>query len=241
MKPIFVLFALIGYTFAHGSTDTIAYQLPNLEKMKKEVNDSRSAYYYPKLWKRFQDNDTTLLTEDYRYLYYGYSFQPDYNSLNMSPARDSIKQILNQQGDLTPADYERLEKFITEALKGDPFSPQYLNMLAGLYKNTGKDDLFERIKYKFSTIVDAILSTGDGRSTKTGWFVTNVEHEYDLIRILGFKFGGQQSLVDGPCDYMTLEENDYGLKGLYFNVSITMADLDKMLGQPGKRGKNSKK
>ena len=187
------------------------------------------------------ESNTTLTTDDYRYLYYGRSFQPGYSSMTLSPASDSIRNIY-QKDSLSGDDYLRMEKYINMALAEDPSSLSNLNLLTSVYQHTGRTALYQKLKYKLNMVADAILSTGDGRSATSGWYVISIEHEYDILRVFGLRFGGEQRLIEatGPCDYLSLGENENDLKGLYFNVSITMSDLDKMLGGTAK-GKKKKK
>ena len=36
---------------------------------------------------------------------------------------------------------------------------------------------------------------------------------------MGYRFGGEQQLVEHRYDYLTLAENSYNIKGFYFDVS----------------------
>ena len=47
-------------------------EAPDLEKIRADVNNPDSRYYYPELMKRYEVYDTTRLTlDDYRHLYLG--------------------------------------------------------------------------------------------------------------------------------------------------------------------------
>jgi len=49
--------------------------------------------------------------------------------------------------------------------------------------------------------------------------VINTSDEYFLLSVFGFEFGGTQSLTR-PCDYLELAENESGIEGLYFTLSL---------------------
>jgi len=67
-----------------------------------------------------------------------------------------------------------------------------------------------------------ILSSGDGRTEESAFHVISVSHEYDILQVLGFEFGGQQSLTTKDCDYLAVKENEYDIKGFYFNVQMLL-------------------
>ncbi len=84
-------------------------------------------------------------------------------------------------------------------------------------------------KFQMNVIIDALLSSGDGLEKESAFYVTYISHEYDLIKILGFEFGGQQSLID-HYDYLKIEENPEDVGGFYFDISPclnSMADMFK--------------
>ena len=83
---------------------------------------------------------------------------------------------------------------------------------------------------KLVGIANAIMSTGDGRSESTPMYVINVEHEYDMIGLLGYRSAGQQSLLNtknGSMDKLELQENNEGIKSMYFNIDRIFASMEK--------------
>jgi len=82
---------------------------------------------------------------------------------------------------------------------------------------------------KFSVsdkIITTILSSGDGVSKETAMHVISTRDEYIIINVLGFTYGGSQSLVKGNYDYLTLMQNEFDLKGFYFSVERLFAHLE---------------
>ncbi len=45
---------------ARTDTKKLKPEKPDMEKIKKEVNDPASKYYYPKLFKMYTSNDTSM-------------------------------------------------------------------------------------------------------------------------------------------------------------------------------------
>jgi hypothetical protein len=113
----------------------------------------------------------------------------------------------------------KYEKLI---LKEYPFNLRDLNMLANLYYQLGDTISSLQSDFKLQMLVNTILSTGDGRSEKTAWHVISVSHEYDILGYFGFQFGGSQSLTKKGCDYLEVSENDYKIKGFYFDVNMIL-------------------
>jgi hypothetical protein len=111
-----------------------------------------------------------------------------------------------------------LEKTV---LKEYPFNLRNLNMLVNMYDRKNDSVNAEKIYKKLLGVARAIHATGDGRADSTAMYVISVEHEYDMLGLLDYEFGGSQSLVSykgSSLDYLTVADNKYLTKGLYFNV-----------------------
>ncbi|HTC01093.1 MAG TPA: DUF4919 domain-containing protein [Ferruginibacter sp.] len=194
---------------------------PNYKKIEKAINKKRSDKYYPKLFNRYQNNDTTLTDEDYTLLFYGAQSQPGYLPYGGSPYSDSTAKIFNKSS-LTLADYDSAINYETICLQLKPFSLRDLNILAYSYIKTGNDSLANLINYKKERIIKTILSTGDGKTQETGFYVITATQEYDILQILNFDFSGEQTLTTNGCDYLGVKENKYHIKGLFFDVNKMM-------------------
>lgn len=251
MRSAILLLCLLWSLTGDGQAQA-KFQKPDLPLIASQVKDPQSLHYYPYLYSRYLGGDTSLSVEDYIYLYYGSGFREssDMDTGVMTAKlslRDSISAVYQGKDSLTEADYLRLIPFYQAELKADPFSIRYITKLATAYRITGQTDLYRPYKYRLNTLLDAILSTGDGRSVETAWYVTQIAHEYDVIWALGLTFGGEQRLVGNmTCDYLTLAPNEYKLSGVYFNTEISMARLTEMLGgskreQPAGKRKGRKK
>lgn len=191
---------------------------PDYKKIESAVSDKDSKSYYPVLMDRYTKSDTTLTKEDFRLLYYGSFFKSSYSPYGHSDYNDSIRPVLAKDS-LSASDYDTLIKYEKLVLEKFPFNMRDLNILEFAYKRKGNIELVKQIAFKLDNVIETILSTGDGRTEETAWHVVSVEHEYDIIRMLGLKFGGEQSLTNKACDYLTLEKNKNDIKGFYFDVS----------------------
>lgn len=199
----------------------IRFQKPNYQGIEKVVKDDTSKYYYSKLYDRYINNDTSLNLQDYRLLYYGYLFNENYSPYGVSVFTDSLT-IFFQKDSLAPDDFMKIASYEREILKINPFNIRDLNALAFSCFNMGEIDLANLIRLKIHMIVETILSTGDGRTNETAWHVILVGHEYDLLNVLGFSFGGTQVLTSEGCDKLSVEKNDYDIEEFYFDVNMIL-------------------
>lgn len=191
---------------------------PDYKKISKAIEKTGSSTFYPRLMERYLAQDTTLSPKDYHLLYYGFSLQPEYAPLAQQPFADSLMTILHKD-QITPDQYNTVIKYCNEILKKSPFDMRYLDPLIYVYRMKGNNDLAARLEFKLGRIIETIFSTGDGLTQETAFHLISASHEFDMLRALGFGVNGKQSLKSGQCDFQKVETNDYGIDGIYFNVS----------------------
>jgi hypothetical protein len=191
---------------------------PDYKKIESAVTDKASKWYYPTLMDRYTKSDTTLTKEDFRVLYYGFLFKTSYSPYGDSDYNDSIRPILAKDS-LSASDYDTLIKYEKLILEKFPFNLSDLNILEFAYEHKGDIHSAKETWFKLDNIIETILSTGDGRTEETAWHVVSIKHEYDIVKVLGLKFGGEQTLTNKGCDYLTVEKNKNDIKGFYFDVN----------------------
>ncbi len=165
-----------------------------------------------------------MTLEERRHLYYGYSFQKEYSPYSRADEEKKLRELLQKEN----ADKKDLEKIIeyTDAiLKLYPFSLRIKEYRIYSFRELGKNAEAEKESLQATIIIDAMLSTGNGVEKETCFYVINTLNEYEILNLLGFDFGGKQSLIDGQYDYLTLAENPYQLEGFYFDVSRCLQSL----------------
>ncbi len=224
MKKIMTLIVAI-FIISNLFSQELNYEKPDFKKIKKEIKKKRSEYYYKKLLDRYFNGDTTFSLKEKRYLYYGYSFQEEYSPYGSSVYSDSLKEYYSKDT-LTKKDFAKIIKYSSALLKENPFDLEAVKNLRYCYNSLDSTELAAQYDYKLYLVIDAIMSTGNGLSKESAFYVIDVSNEYDLIRAVGFTFGGEQSLIDTAYDYLTLQENKYEIKGLYFEISRCMEQLD---------------
>jgi hypothetical protein len=209
---------LIVFVLLPSISSAKEFRKPDYDSIRKATQTESSAFFYPKLMSRYLGNDTLMSPEEYRALYFGFLFQPGYSPYKVSIYADSVRALFSKDS-LGAMDFPRLIRFEKAILKDDPFSLRDLNVLAYAYERQGDTAGALFSGFKLSLIAETILFSGDGKSEETAWHVIQVSHEYDLLNLLGFTYSGPQSLTEKGCDYLQVQENQFGIGGFYFDVN----------------------
>lgn len=227
MKKIILLLVLVFSSFSFSQDFEL--KRPDYKSIEKSIKDKKSNLNFEILFEKYQKGDTTMTIEEKRHLYYGFTFQKKYSSTYTSSYDDKLMAILKKDK-LEPEDFEKIIEYGNEILKINPFDINVLDYLIYSY-DIKKDNVnYNLAMGKLKIIIDAILSSGNGDKLENPLYVINVPHEYFILKILGFNYGGSQSLI-GNCDYLKVEENKYKIEGLYFDISPSLENLAKILGK----------
>ncbi|MDY7396572.1 DUF4919 domain-containing protein [Aureibaculum sp. 2210JD6-5] len=224
MKKILPCILLLFVTVGFAQNTTI--KKPDYDLIKKKIVQKASNLYYPKLVEKFNNADTTMTLDEKRHLYYGFIHQESYSPYTRSDYTDSLRITLKKKN-YGANDLKKIVQYSDSLLKYNPFSLKAINYK--LYAEKQMKDSISLLKdyTKMRIITDAMLSSGDGLSKETAFFVISPTHEYSLLSLLGYEFGGKQSLID-HYDYLTLAENEDGIEGLYFDVSASLNHMNNL-------------
>jgi hypothetical protein len=214
MKKFTILFFFISVVLSAFAQD---FKAIDYKAIEKNVKDSSSPYYYPVLMERYSRGDSTFTIDEVRHLYYGYVFQPTYNPNDTSSYNNSLMESLSKT-QLSEVDYRQIEKDADALLAEDPFNIRAINAKLLVYAQNNNVDEYKKLAGQRKAIMDAVLSSGDGITKKTAFYVIKVSHEYDLLNMFGYKYGGQNKLTD-HFHYLSLAENRFGIDGLYFDIT----------------------
>ena len=206
-----------------NDTKKLKHEKPDMEKIKREVNDPASQYYYPKLMKMFNSNDTSMTLDQFRHLYLGYVFQEDYNPYRRSDYSSKVEDLYFKENH-TQAECDTIIKYAEKSLMDDPFDLRQMSFLIYAYREKKKNNMANINQYKLNHLLEAIVSTGTGLDKDNAWVVINPQHEYNL---LNFKNYIAESQEDAPphFDYITVKQKDSkDPKGFYFNVRYVLEE-----------------
>lgn len=230
MLRLICLFSLLllftGFCIAQ---ETRPFSRPDFDSIHSLIKDKSSAYYYPTLFNRYKNNDTTLSEKEFSLLYYGYSFQDNYSPYGRSDANDKLEKLFEKEH-LSDKDNNEIIKLENKVLEEYPFNLRNINRLITALNDNGDTAAASIQMKKLIGIAKAIFSTGDGRTDTTAMYVISVEHEYDLVYLLGIGQSAGQALLNTAYGQVDKLEITGGaeFKEIYFNVSRLFASMENM-------------
>ncbi len=223
-KIIFILFILLSHLSYSQDWD---FEKPDYKKIEQNIKKINSNLFYETLMNRYLQADSTMTLEEKRHLYYGYTFDEKYSPYSRSDYGDSLRVILKKEA-ADSLDLIKIVDFTDKMLLDNPFDLSAINYQLYSLKEMGNKKSFDEKVTQLRIIVDALISSGNGKSKQDAFYVIYTSHEYDLLNILGLQFGGSQSLIE-HYDYLTVAENKSQLEGLYFDVTPCLNSMTKMI------------
>lgn len=202
---------------AQNNFDKIRRERPDFAKIKTEINDRNSEYYYPRLMAEFQKNDTLMKLDKYRYLYLGYAMQEDYNPYR-SPAVTNTTTIDIERARLSVEECDEVIRLANLALEDNPLDLQQMALLIAALKQKRQDALAKIWQYKLNYILMAIVSTGTGIDEENAWYVIEPQHEYMLLNSMGYTITNHL-FYEPYYEFLTVAD-PAGIQagGYYFNI-----------------------
>lgn len=228
MKNIFIAilvfiwasFSVIAIAQTQTKKNNIIVKKPDFEEIKQSTQDESSKYFFPKLLEKYRKNDTIMDLEDYRHLYYGYSFQEDYDPYRESEYANKIKTLYFKKSRHTNAECDTIMKYAEQSLEDNPFDLRQMSFYIIALKEKRKNARASIWQYRLNHLVEAILSSGNGSEEKP-WYVISPSHEYNILNFMNFIAKNHQSLENSQVDYLEVEDTGKknAAKGFYFDVS----------------------
>jgi uncharacterized protein DUF4919 len=170
---------------------------------------------YATLLARVQGGDLSI---DFQRLRFSYMESPERHQ-----AKDTSDQEKQMWKALNTDDYKEAIKGADAVLAG-----KFVDMNAHFVESHAYTGLHDTNKAEyhravFKGLLDSILHSGDGKSTKTAYVVIAVDEEYVVLNVLGLRPGSQALLGDGGHHYDRLDATNPKTNEtvlLYFNVDI---------------------
>jgi len=223
VKHLFLLILLFVFSFNSYAEKK---KKPNYKKIEKEIKKEKSDFYYPKLWEQFMDADPNMTLEEKRHLYYGYIFQTDYSAYGGAKYSDSLRSLMRID-EMSDSILNQIVVIADSVLKEQAFDVRARNYQLYALDKLGNTIEYEKKLTQMRIIIQAILSSGDGLTKKTAFYVFSVSHEYFILNVLGYEFGGSQSLIK-HYDYLAVKDNKEGIEGFYFDISPSLNALENL-------------
>jgi len=193
-------------------------QIPEYKNIGIEIANENSKFYYPKLFGRYIAADRELTLNDFRYLYYGFSFQDAYSPYASSEYRKNLTVFFNKK-EITNNDLLQMIKYANLILRSFPFDLQSLQMLDYAYYHNNEREKSDDAEFKRKMIVKAILSTGTGLTKKSAIHIIYDINKFDLVNEKKLRYNGENRISNNVCEYLGVFKNDKNISGLFFNVS----------------------
>lgn len=215
-----VVLASMSVTDLYASVKT-SLGRPDLEAIMAASTDPSSDYYYPKLNKRFMDNDTTMTDEDFQYFYYGTLFQEDYDPYRPTfrPKQLEVLRPIYLKERQSRSERQMMLDYAVAALEDNPVNIQQLVHRIYVYEQNGKYDLAKIWQYKLNHILLVIASSGTGIAPEVARVVVYPEHEYDFLNLAGLTATGQR-FEEPSYDYISVNpRNQSDPEGYYFDIA----------------------
>ena len=200
-----ILFALLlVITFGHAIAQEV--EAPDYRQIRTQIQNAKGPNYYPTLMRRYLANDTTLSLLQYRALYYGFTLQEDF-----VPYQAERKQLFEVRKSLSqskgnPKLCPEAIKVSQAALDDNPFDLMAIQTMAFAYLQLRDTVSYQLWNDKQNSLLDAIISSGDGETQESAIHVINIEHEYEVLNRLGLKIE-KDSLCSNQVEYIRVKEN----------------------------------
>ena len=201
-KFIFTIIAALIFVIAvPGVAQKYEVKPVDFNEIKEATQDTKSKFFFPRLMKEFESNDTSMTAEEYRYLYYGYVFQEDYNPFRESRYSDMIESLYYNK-EFTRSECDTIEKYAELSLDDNIFDLQQMEFFIFALKEKKKYARAAIRQFRLNQIIATILSSGKG-TAESPWVVTSVSHEYYILNKLGYVATEHQTLP-GCIDFIAV-------------------------------------
>lgn len=222
MKAVAVILMMVASVLMASAKTNARNELgaPDLEAIAAASVDENSRYYYPKLLKAFNANDTTMTATDFQYFYYGTMYQEDYDPYREAPNAALLNELLPiyAKSKRTRAERGKMLDYALQVLDDNPVDLRQLTNRIYVYEQNGKYDLAKIWQYKLNHLLLVIAASGTGTDPETAFVVVYPQHEYDFLNLSKRTAASQR--FEPPCyDYIEVKSNDSTPKGYYFNIS----------------------
>ena len=223
MKVRFFLLICFLTVCITGRAQGHKFMEPDYESIQTAVSNPSSSSYYPKLMKRYLNRDATLTADEFRLLYYGFIYQKQYDPYSPSMEHNALSLYLDKET-LTENDCDVIINYTNISLVDYPFNFHHLRMTIYALHLKGQHDEADKLLKMLNGIIDAILSTGDGKTMRTAFHVIYTQHEYEIVNFLGYN--AEHHTLNNRWDIIHLSKNNDKIPVFYFNVG-EMLDIHK--------------
>lgn len=200
-----------------GQAQAQEVQAPDYREIRSSIQNAKGPNYYPQLMRRYLQNDSTLSMEQYRALYYGFTMQEDFVPYQKEHEKlfEIRRQLVNTSGKDKQTCSEAI-KVSKAALEDNPFDLLAISTLSFSYLQLKDTVSYQLWNDKQNSLLDAIISSGDGDDIEGAIHVINIEHEYEVLNRMGLQVEAD-SLCNDQVEFLRVKPNAEDVRGIFFN------------------------
>lgn len=196
---------------------------PDFKRIQKQIKKKKSKFYYPNLVKKYS-RGLSMTLEEKQYFYYGFAFLKSYQPYSLYKYNNKINRIVSSK-EFSVQNLQKLLNYINLELALHPFNLKLLKIKSFVYKRLRDSQNLKIIEKQIHVIKDAIISSGNGLSEQTPYFIIFEENLYDILDFLGLK-GKNKRYLDKNLELIDVGKNSKYSKRFYFNVSLLARRLN---------------
>lgn len=219
---------LLALSFTHSYCQKIL--TVDLDKIKARIENKNSGFYYPVLLQKFDEGDSTLTPEEYEAIYYGSTFQDNYNPYGMSMISEKFMNPYKA------GRYKEALPFGLNELKDNPVNLKLTFKILICYHELGmtkEERIFAR---RYYSLLNVIYNSGNGSSIENAMVVISISDEYEILKDSQLQMTSQALI--GTTDKLTLDQDSQTkipkIEALFFNVDLPFGHMSKMFDKSEK-------
>lgn len=210
MKSLYTLIICI-ISFSVNAQATFNYK-KDFKKIQIKSQKGFDDFYYEKLFKRYNRNDSTLSNQEMLALLIGYTARPEFK-----PYENVFKSKDNK-----PADNLNVRDEINKALtinKSNPFELENILKLGYLYMTNSQEDSAKYYVFRAKKIFKAMRFSGDGKTKETPMFSLGpYDGKYFVESFLGKNVFLRGSTYDSSNQLLEIVKTDSTEAGNFYFI-----------------------
>jgi len=233
LKSAFIIAMTALCVMGGSARKTLKVEKPNLEDIHNQVLDPESKYYFPKLEKAYNANDTVMTPSNIAISTWDTCSKRTTTPIASPNSSAPIEELRKKSGKFSKKELDTIIMYSEKVLKDNPFDLRQMSFLVHALKEEKKEMRAKIWEYRLENLLGAIKSTGTGEDIDNAWYVIYPMHEYDMIQLLGYEATDAEYPTDG-IDKLIVQPTAATTKRLrgktadcfYFNVAIPQEQYD---------------
>lgn len=185
----------------------------------KQSSTEQAPHPYVQLVERAKKGDPTVSFKELRRVFAEWQCQKNTNA----PDRQAMVDAFNKK------DYAKAVELVEGVLDYE-YVQRGLHLAAeDAYRHLGNTTKADEHKAVAEKLLDALLTSGDGKSAKTAFFVLSIREEYFVMSQLGYKPSSQALVSEGDRMFDVLSGTDTktgNQVSLYFDITNFFGGCD---------------